>query len=217
MHVWLGTSVIASDGAKVGHVSKVIVHPASWKVLGIVVQRAGFFNRREFTVNPEAVKHSSNACTALTIDRAAAQCLPAARATARQRPPRDWLTPLGWPPGGVYWPAGYDGAVYPELRASDIKRWGTLRSTGWSTSRTNGQPACSRESTVAQPAAIDGSHLPSQAGDRLEMEAARQARGESLIDVDPYDVLARTSECGFKTAFERDDASMINPQPRPPA
>jgi hypothetical protein len=45
----------------------------------------------------------------------------------------------------------------------------------------------------------------------------RQRRDEDLLDVDPYDVLARYSESGFKTMYEYDDASVINPQPRPPA
>jgi hypothetical protein len=53
------------------------------------------------------------------------------------------------------------------------------------------------------------------AGDRLEVEQVREDHDESLLAVDPYDVLARPSESGFKTSFERDDASNINPQPRP--
>jgi hypothetical protein len=57
--------------------------------------------------------------------------------------------------------------------------------------------------------------VPEAAGDRLEIERLREEHHDSLYAVDPYDVLARPSESGFKTPFERDDASNINPQPRP--
>jgi len=69
---------------------------------------------------------------------------------------------------------------------------------------------------LVQPSILTaGGHLPEAAADRLEIELVRQQKGESLLDVDPYDVLARPSECGFTTVYERDDASTINPQPRP--
>jgi hypothetical protein len=64
-------------------------------------------------------------------------------------------------------------------------------------------------------AASDPPRIPEVAVDRLEVERMREDHHDSLFDVDPYDVLARPSESGFKTPFERDDASNINPQPRP--
>lgn len=217
MHVWLDTPVVTSDGATVGRVSNLIVHPASWKVLTVVVTQGRLLIRRYVGLSLELVNDASRGGISLQIDRPAFSRLPNADPRGWQRAPRDWLTPLGWPPGRIYWPAGYQGAVYPELRASQLKRWGTLRAAGWVVG-----PRRELSTVVEEPAALpelegsDRRHIPGLAAGRLEIEAAREQRGESLFDVDPYDVLGRTSECGFTTPFERDDASVINPQPYPP-
>ncbi len=215
MHVWLDTRVVTSDGASVGRVSKLVVHPASWKVLSVIVRRKHLFGGPEISVPADLVQLASSTGLILRIDRAAYRCLPAARSGERQRPRTGWLTPLGWPPGRVYWPAGYQGLIYPEITADQLRGWGTLRASGWNDEHASAMAVGRHEPPVAEPAHEKPDRFEEHAADRLEIEVARERRGESLLDVDPYDVLARPSECGFKTSYERDDASVINPQPRP--
>lgn len=214
MHVWLDTPVVTSDGTGVGQVSKLVVHPASWKVLTVIVRRRQLFGGSEISVPLDLVQRASSTGVTLQIDRVAYQRLSRARSGERQRPAREWLTPLGWPPRRVYWPAGYQGPIYPVISARQLRGWGTLRATGWNSGLSTAPAG------LPNPAVVEETREPSDrisrwAADRLEVEAAREQRRESLLDVDPYDVLARYSECGFTTAFERDDASVINPQPRP--
>jgi hypothetical protein len=216
MHIWLDALVTTADGATPGRVSRLLVHPASWKVLSIAVQRGGWLRREEVAVPLDEVKSTSAAGVQLRLDRAAFQRLPRVPAADWRRPPREWLTPLGWRSSRVFWPAGYDGPVYPGISAGQLRGWGTLRADGWATPRlgtspTGGSPAA-RSGPTHAPA---GDRAPELAANRIQVELERELRGESLLDVDPYDVLARPSECGFKTVFEWDDASDINPQPRP--
>jgi hypothetical protein len=213
MHVWLDAPAISSDGVTVGHVSRLLVHPASWKVLAIAVRGGRFLRHVEMDVPLEMVRDASPQGVWLELDGLAFQGLPHVRQAAWRRPPRQWVTPLGWPAGRVFWPANYAGAVYPEITTAQLRGWGTLRAALSNTPRAFVRPA---EPPAPLPTATTAfGHVPEQAAARLEIELARERRGESLVDVDPYDVLARPSECGFNTAFERDDASIINPQPGP--
>ena len=218
MHVWLDAPAITSDGGTAGRVSRLLVHPASWKVLAIAVRRGGWLRQEETAVPPLAVRLASPEGVWLRMTGDAFRRLPPVRSTEWQRPPRTWVVPLGWPPGRVFWPAGYDGPVYPEITAGQLRGWGTLRAAGWGISGGRDRSADGQSQTSARELQTPAAHhLPKPAADRIELELERERRGESLLDVDPYDVLARTSECGFNTAFERDDASVINPQPRPGA
>ena len=273
MHIWLGTPVITRDGAQVGHADKLIVHPASWKVLRVIVGRGPRFKHREVALDPSDVERASPAGTWLDIGRTAFDRLRSARTSDRQRPPREWATPLGWLPRRVYWPAGYRGPVHPEITASQLRVWGTLRTNvdnkghapaaGPDVLTQDGRKVGRCARLVLDPATdeiqrvtFEGDdvvwprapvELPgywvakhdrwtvnlvfdvktihelaslwavarpvAAAGDRIQTEVERQRRGDSLYEVDPYDVLAQPSETGFTTPFERDEASVINPQP----
>jgi hypothetical protein len=275
VHIWLGTPVKTSDEVEVGRVDKLVVHPASWKILRVIVRRGSFLNRSEVDLRLNEIERASAASTWLRIDDSAFAQLPTARASERQRPPKDWLTPLGWAPDRVYWPAGYDGAVYPEITAGQLKGWGTLRTpiAADSAVPANGPDVLAQDGRKVGESAqviLDASthelqcvlfrgdeglwprsptELPASwvakhdrwsvslvfdldtiralvrdaipvkgltaAGSRLQRELLRQQTGQSLFDVDPYDILARWSETGFETPIERDEASVINPQPRP--
>lgn len=216
MHIWLDVPVVTTDGVTAGYACRLLVHPASWKVLAIAVRRGSWMSH-EVAVPLEAVKSASPKGLWLTLDRTAFHNLAGVRASEWQRPPKQWVTPLGWAPGRVYWPAGYDGPVYPEITKRQLLGWGTLRAACWTAPRTTRSSDAQPEMRplVQRLVVADGAHLPELVADRLELELERQRHGESLLDVDPYDVLARPSECGFTTAYERDDASVINPQPRP--
>src|SRR5579885_1380347 len=122
MHIWLDSAVTTSDGGTVGHVSRVLVHPASWKVLAIAV-RQGSWLRQEVAVPPDSVNSTSPQQLSLQVDRATLHRLPRVRPNEWQRPPKEWVTPLGWTPGRVYWPAGYDGPVYPEITTRQLRGW----------------------------------------------------------------------------------------------
>ena len=271
MHVWPDTPVTTADGIRVGASAAVVIHPSSWKTLAVIIRRPGLW-RRSICVPADVIDRSTPQGVWLAIKKAQFDQLDRSTAPPHQRPPRDWLTPLGWPGNRVYWPAGYQGPVYPQLRASELKHWGTVRApaladqepppgapvvvsqdgyqlgdharmhrdgadAGYLVFQSNG--ALWPEGQVQIPAQWVGvrdaweaqlafdrdtiRQLTGQApqptrdvvGGRIVEELAREQRGESSYDVDPYDVLARPSISGFKTAYERDDASVINPQPRP--
>ena len=271
MHVWPDSPVITADEVHVGTCRAVVIHPSSWKTLAVIVRRPRF-GRRDTCVPAAMVDRATPAGLWLKVTKGEFERVPKS-AAPYQRPPKDWLTPLDWPADRVYWPAGYDGPVYPQLRAGDMKHWGTVRTPVLSdeSAPADGPAVTSQDGyKVGDRARIlqDGSapeqlvfqsngvlwpagqvQLPAYwvsthdawnvslamdtetigrlihkdqasvddeaAGDRLEQELAREQRGESLMDVDPYDVLARPSMSGFKTTYERDDASDINPQPHP--
>jgi len=113
MELQLESPVVSADGVDLGKIHRIIFDPRSAEVKSIVLKKGVFF-ARDVAVAIENVRAAAAERVELSLSREEVDKVPDFVEGDYTWPHESWVSPYGWPLGGVMWPmayAGYDG--YP--------------------------------------------------------------------------------------------------------
>ncbi len=112
-----GEDVIGSDGAKLGSVAYVVVHPPRMNVTDLVVSTGAILGR-DIVVPIDAVQSIANGKVQLSMDKGQLNSCPDFVDVKYAAPPASWVPPASsyFPRSAVRWPSAY----YPELQSAVV-------------------------------------------------------------------------------------------------
>ena len=102
----LGDQVRTSDGHDVGNIDKLILDPSSGEVKAAVV-RKGFILHDDVEVPLSAFQAGSGGIVRLTYTADQVNELPRFSEGSYTTPPPGYVSPYGYPAGGLLWPVGW--------------------------------------------------------------------------------------------------------------
>lgn len=113
-----GTAVFTSDHQKAGHISYVIVEPASFKMTDFVVGTGSLLGR-DIVVGIDEVEREADDGVYLKLDRDGLDACPDYVDVHYRTPPDTWIPAPGltYPAGSMLWPAGIE---YPEATSVTV-------------------------------------------------------------------------------------------------
>jgi sporulation protein YlmC with PRC-barrel domain len=106
MDIKLGMHVYTNDNQDIGAVDKLIVDPETGTVKAAVV-RKGFLLHDDIEVPADMLAAGPDGNAHLAYASTAVDTLPRFHEADYIPPPMGYVSPFGYPVGGVYWPAGY--------------------------------------------------------------------------------------------------------------
>jgi sporulation protein YlmC with PRC-barrel domain len=112
MELTLGMHVFTSDDKDLGRVDRLILDPDRGTVKAAVV-RKGLLLHQDVEVPVEMITAGTNGEARISYSSEEVDQLPRFFEGSYVSPPSDYMSPMGYPSSGMYWPVGYGMGVAP--------------------------------------------------------------------------------------------------------